>query len=76
MDVAITINDFCTTWGNANALSGQGEAVNFDDAKMQAFYKGTRANALWAMMRRGIADYVCHGGRDCVLPAAFECDLL
>ena len=40
MDVAITINDFCTTWGNANALSGQGEAVNFDDAKMQAFLQG------------------------------------
>ena len=36
MDVAITINDFCTTWGNAN----DGEAVNFDDAKMQAFLQG------------------------------------
>ena len=36
----ITINDFCTTWGSANALSGQGEAVNFDDAKMQAFLQG------------------------------------
>ena len=36
MDVAITINDFCTTWGNAD----DGEAVNFDDAKMQAFLQG------------------------------------
>lgn len=36
MDIAITINDFCTTWGNATA----GESVNFDDAKMQAFLVG------------------------------------
>lgn len=40
MDVAITINDFCTTWGNASSLPGQGEAVNFDEAKMQAFLQG------------------------------------
>lgn len=40
MDVAITINDFCTTWGNANALPGQGEAVNFDTEKMHAFLAG------------------------------------
>lgn len=36
MDIAITINDFCTTWGNAT----QGETVNFDEQKMQAFIKG------------------------------------
>ncbi len=40
MDVAITINDFCTTWGNGNALLGQGETVNFDNTKMQAFLQG------------------------------------
>lgn len=36
MDVAITINDFCTTWGNAT----EGETVNFDEKKMQAFIQG------------------------------------
>lgn len=36
MDVAITINDFCTTWGNAS----DGEMVNFDTEKMQAFLQG------------------------------------
>ena len=36
MDIAITINDFCTTWGNAN----DGESVNFDTEKMQAFLAG------------------------------------
>ena len=36
MDVAITINDFCTTWGNAT----DGESVNFDTAKMDAFIAG------------------------------------
>ncbi|MFW2177760.1 MULTISPECIES: homoserine kinase [unclassified Moraxella] len=36
MDIAITINDFCTTWGNAT----EGETVNFDPAKMQAFLQG------------------------------------
>lgn len=36
MDVAITINDFCTTWGNAT----DGESVNFNTAKMTAFIKG------------------------------------
>lgn len=36
MDIAITINDFCTTWGNAD----NGEAVNFDEDKMQAFLAG------------------------------------
>lgn len=36
MDVAITINDFCTTWGSANDR----ETVNFDDDKMQAFLAG------------------------------------
>lgn len=36
MDIAITINDFCTTWGNAT----DGESVNFDTDKMQAFLQG------------------------------------
>jgi len=36
MDIAITINDFCTTWGDAE----DGETVNFDTAKMQAFLDG------------------------------------
>lgn len=36
MDIAITINDFCTTWGNAT----DGESVNFNTAKMDAFIKG------------------------------------
>lgn len=36
MDVAITINDFCTTWGNAT----DGESVNFDTEKMDAFVAG------------------------------------
>lgn len=36
MDIAITINDFCTTWGDA----GDGESVNFDRQKMQAFISG------------------------------------
>lgn len=36
MDIAITINDFCTTWGNAT----DGETVNFDETKMQAFIEG------------------------------------
>lgn len=36
MDVAITINDFCTTWGNAT----NGETVNFDEGKMLAFING------------------------------------
>lgn len=36
MDIAITINDFCTTWGNAT----DGESVNFDDDKMTAFLTG------------------------------------
>ena len=36
MDIAITINDFCTTWGVAE----QGEAVNFDRSKMAAFLQG------------------------------------
>ena len=36
MDIAITINDFCTTWGDAE----QGETVNFDRSKMSAFLKG------------------------------------
>ncbi|MFB6348674.1 homoserine kinase [Moraxella marmotae] len=36
MDIAITINDFCTTWGNAT----DGESVNFDNQKMQAFIAG------------------------------------
>lgn len=36
MDIAITINDFCTTWGDA----GDGESVNFDTQKMQAFVDG------------------------------------
>lgn len=33
MDIAITLNDFCTTWGNAN----NGETVQFDHQKMTAF---------------------------------------
>lgn len=36
MDIAITINDFCTTWGDAE----QGETVEFDQAKKQAFLEG------------------------------------
>ncbi len=36
MDIAITINDFCTTWGDAE----QGESVNFDRHKMTAFLQG------------------------------------
>lgn len=36
MDIAITINDFCTTWGDAE----DGETVNFDTEKMQAFLDG------------------------------------
>lgn len=36
MDIAITINDFCTTWGVAE----QGESVNFDRNKMEAFLQG------------------------------------
>ncbi|PKH79681.1 homoserine kinase [Psychrobacter sp. 4Bb] len=36
MDIAITINDFCTTWGVAE----QGESVNFDRSKMSAFLQG------------------------------------
>lgn len=36
MDIAITINDFCTTWGGAE----QGESVNFDRSKMNAFLQG------------------------------------
>ena len=36
MDIAITINDFCTTWGDA----AQGESVDFDRHKMMAFLQG------------------------------------
>ena len=36
MDIAITINDFCTTWGNAT----DGESVNFNTDKMMAFIDG------------------------------------
>ena len=36
MDMAITINDFCTTWGDAE----HGESVDFDRQKMQAFMQG------------------------------------
>ena len=36
MDIAITINDFCTTWGDAE----QGESVDFDRSKMNAFLQG------------------------------------
>ncbi|TXD96254.1 homoserine kinase [Psychrobacter frigidicola] len=36
MDIAITINDFCTTWGGAE----EGETVNFDRHKMAAFLQG------------------------------------
>ncbi|WP_019672041.1 homoserine kinase [Psychrobacter lutiphocae] len=36
MDIAITINDFCTTWGDAE----DGETVNFNTQKMQAFITG------------------------------------
>ncbi|MDO5651094.1 MAG: homoserine kinase [Moraxella sp.] len=36
LDIAITINDFCTTWGNAT----DGESVNFDEAKMVALLTG------------------------------------
>ena len=36
MDIAITINDFCTTWGGAE----DGESVNFDRQKMTSFLQG------------------------------------
>ncbi|AWY19294.1 homoserine kinase [Moraxella bovis] len=36
MDIAITINDFCTTWGDAR----DGESVNFNTDKMSAFIDG------------------------------------
>lgn len=36
MDIAITINDFCTTWGDAET----GETVSFDVAKKEAFLRG------------------------------------
>ncbi|WP_182407159.1 homoserine kinase [Psychrobacter sp. GP33] len=36
MDIAITINDFCTTWGDAE----QGESVDFDRRKMAVFLQG------------------------------------
>lgn len=36
MDIAITINDFCTSWGDAS----DGESVNFDTEKMQSFVEG------------------------------------
>lgn len=36
MDIAITINDFCTTWGDAE----HGESVDFDNDKMTAFIQG------------------------------------
>ncbi|MBP2279764.1 homoserine kinase type II [Psychrobacter sp. PL19] len=36
MDIAIAINDFCTTWGGAE----QGESVAFDRQKMRAFLQG------------------------------------
>lgn len=39
MDIAITINDFCTAWGNAET----GERVAFDRDKMQAFLAGYQA---------------------------------
>ena len=39
MDIAITINDFCTTWGDAET----GESVEFDREKMAAFLQGYNA---------------------------------
>ncbi|AMT98204.1 MULTISPECIES: homoserine kinase [Psychrobacter] len=42
MDIAITINDFCTTWGDAE----QGESVNFDRSKMAAFLQGYESKRL------------------------------
>lgn len=36
MDLAITINDFCTTWGSAS----DGESVDFNPDKMQAMVAG------------------------------------
>lgn len=36
MDIAITINDFCTTWGNAS----DGESVYFDEKKKTALIAG------------------------------------
>lgn len=36
MDIAITLNDFCTTWGNAP----NGETVQFSHQKMTAFIDG------------------------------------
>lgn len=57
MDIAITINDFSTTWGDAE----NGESVNFDSTKMDAFIKGyeserplteTERNALPIMLAK------------------------
>lgn len=57
MDIAITINDFSTTWGDAE----HGESVDFDTAKMEAFIKGyesersltnTERNALPVMLAK------------------------
>ena len=42
MDIAITINDFCTTWGAAE----QSETVNFDRDKMAAFLQGYEAKRM------------------------------
>lgn len=36
MDIAITLNDFCTSWGNA----ANGETIEFDTQKMNEFLKG------------------------------------
>lgn len=44
MDIAITINDFCTTWGDAE----QGESVNFDRSKMKAFLDGYQSKRMLA----------------------------
>ena len=44
MDIAITINDFCTTWGDAE----QGESVNFDRHKMAAFLQGYESKRMLA----------------------------
>lgn len=48
MDIAITINDFCTTWGGAE----QGESVDFDRHKMAAFLQGYESKRALRKMKR------------------------
>jgi len=48
MDIAITINDFCTTWGNAT----EGESVDFDRHKMRAFLEGYESERVLSAAER------------------------